>query len=75
MSTPTGDNAFLRELEFDVKTELTLAETSQDEEAVDAPIDEWLPDTEAQRYEVRLRTLLGAVEALEDGPGPGKVGE
>jgi hypothetical protein len=31
--TPTGDNAFLHELELDVKTELTLAETSQPEEA------------------------------------------
>ena len=74
MSTPTGDNAFLRELELDVRTELTLAETSQQEEAVDAPIDEWLPDTDAERYEIRLRALLGAVEALEDGPGPGKAG-
>lgn len=74
MSTPTGDNAFLRELELDVKTELTLSETSQEEEAVDAQVDEWLPDTEAQRYEVRLRTLLGAVEALEHGPGPCEAG-
>lgn len=73
MSIPTGDNAFLHELEFDVRTELTLVETSQQEEVVDAQIDEWLPDTDAQRYEVRLRTLLGAVEALEDGPGPGEA--
>ena len=74
MSTPTGDNAFLYELELDVRTELIVAETSQQEEAVDAPLDEWLPDTDAERYEVRLRTLLGAVEALEDGPGPAKAG-
>lgn len=74
MSSPTSDNAFLQELELDVRAELTLAETSQQEQEADAPIGEWLPDTEAERYEVRLRTLLGAVEALEDGPGPGKAG-
>ena len=35
MSTPTGDNAFLYELELNVKTELTLAETSQPEADAD----------------------------------------
>jgi len=69
MSTPDGGNAFLRELELDVRTELTLAESGQ-QEAAAAPIDEWLPDTETERYEIRLRTLLGAVEAMEDGTGP-----
>ena len=29
MSTPTGGNAFLHELELTVRTELTQAETSQ----------------------------------------------
>jgi len=73
MSTPTGDNAFLRALELNVRTELTLAETSQSwEEAVRLPIGEWLSDpADDQRYEIGLRTLLGAVEALEDGSGPG----
>jgi hypothetical protein len=72
MSSPTGDNAFLRELELNVRTELTLAETSPGwEEAVAVPIDEWLSDpADDQRYEASLRSLLGAVEALEDGPGP-----
>jgi hypothetical protein len=72
MSTPTGDNAFLYQLELNVRAELTLAETSQpEEEALGVPIDEWLIDpVDAQRYEVALRTLLGAVEALEDGSGP-----
>ncbi len=28
MSTPTGDNAFLHALELNVRTELTLAETT-----------------------------------------------
>jgi uncharacterized protein YbjT (DUF2867 family) len=73
MSTPTGNNAFLYTLELDVRTELTLVETSQpEEETVGVPIDEWLVDPEEeQRYEVGLRSLLGAVEALEDGSGLG----
>ena len=72
MSTPTGDNALLHELELTVRGELTLAETSQPAEQADGvPGDEWLPDPDVQRYEVTLRTLLGAVEALEDASGPG----
>jgi len=71
MNIPTSDNAFLHELEVNVCTELTLAETSQPgDEAVGIPVDEWLSDpADAQRYEVGLRNLLGAVEALEDGAG------
>lgn len=77
MSTPTGDNAFLHELELNVSTELTQAENDQPEEEVACvPIDEWLSDpADAQRYEVGLRNLLGAVEALEDGSGPGRYTE
>jgi hypothetical protein len=71
MSTPDGGNASRNELKFVVRTELTLAETSQSEVAVEGvPAVEWPPDPEAQRYEAYLRTLLGAVEALADG-GPG----
>ena len=71
MSTPIGENAFLHDLELDVSTELVLAGTSQpEEEAVRLPVDEWLFDpADAQRYEVGLHNLLGAVEALEDGSG------
>jgi hypothetical protein len=70
MSIPTGDNAFLHELELEVSTELTLAETGQPEEAAGVPVDEWLSDpADEQRYEVGLRNLLGAVEALEDDSG------
>jgi len=74
MSTPTGDNAFLAALELNVSTELTLAETGQPwEEAVRVPIDEWLSDpADDQRYEVLLRSLLGAVEVLENSSGPGE---
>ena len=72
MNTPTGDNAFLHALELNVRAELTQAEAGQpEEEAVGVPIDEWLSDpADDQRYEASLRSLLGAVEALEDGPGP-----
>jgi hypothetical protein len=72
MSTPTSD-AFLRKLELDIKAELTQVETSQSgEAAVGIPIDEWLIDpADAQRYEVGLRNLVGAVEALEDGSSAG----
>jgi hypothetical protein len=71
MSTTIGDNAFLHELELNVSTELMLAGTSlPEEEAVRVPVDEWLFDpADAQRYEVGLHNLLGAVEALEDGSG------
>jgi hypothetical protein len=70
MSTPTGDNAFLHEVELNVRAELALTEAGQPQEPADLPIDQWLIDPEdEQRYEVGLRGLLGAVEALEDGPG------
>jgi hypothetical protein len=72
MSTPTGDNAFLQELEVTVSTELTVAEAGDPEaEPDDGPAVDWLPDPDAERYEIRLRNLLGAVEALEDGSRPG----
>jgi hypothetical protein len=72
MSTPTGGNAFLHELELTVSAELTLAEASQLEEPADGmPGDERPPDPDAQRYDVVLRALLGAVEALEDASDPG----
>ena len=71
MSTPIGENTFLHELELNVSTELTLAGTSQpEEEAIDVSMDEWLFDpADAQRYEIGLHNLLGAVEALEEGSG------
>jgi len=71
MSTPTGDNAFLHALELNVWAELTQAEAGRpEEEAVGVPIEEWLSDPAGdQRYEIALRSLLGAVEALEDGSG------
>jgi hypothetical protein len=73
MSTPSGDDAFLHELDVEVRAELTLAETGQpEEEAARVPMTEWLLDpADAQRDEISLRSLLGAVEAMEDGSRPG----
>jgi hypothetical protein len=75
MSIPTGDNAFLYELELTVTTELTQAETNQpEEEAVGVPIDEWLSDpADAQRYEIGLRNLLGASRPWKTASPPAAI--
>jgi hypothetical protein len=66
MSTPAGGRVFLEELEVDVCTELTLAETGPpEEEALGLPIEAWLSDpADDERYEAGLHDLLGAVEAM-----------
>lgn len=70
MNSPAGEeSAFLHELEVEVRTALTLAETSQLEDADGVPTVEWLLDPHAPRYEVSLRAILGAVQVLEDGYG------
>jgi hypothetical protein len=73
-SAPADDSAFLQELEIDVRMELTVAEVSQPAVAADAgpaverPLDADAESyADAERYEVSLRTLLGAIEAVEDG--------
>ena len=71
MCTPTDDNAFLHELELDVRTELSQAESGRPEQDTGgAPAAQELLDPDAERYEVSLRTLLGAIEAMEDGSEP-----
>jgi hypothetical protein len=71
MTAPTDGNEFLYELELEVRTELTLAETGQPEQDTGgAPAAGGLLDPDTERYEIRLRTLLGAVEAMEDGSHP-----
>jgi hypothetical protein len=66
MSNPTGDSDFLRELELEVEAELNLAESSRPEEIIGLPSTEWPFDPmDAQREEIGLRSLLGAVEAME----------
>jgi hypothetical protein len=71
MSIPTSDNVFLDELEVTVRAELIEVETSPPEEAC-VPIDQWLTDpADEQRYEAGLRSLFGAVEALENSKAEG----
>ncbi|KAB2352541.1 hypothetical protein [Actinomadura rudentiformis] len=66
MSTPTGDNDFLHELEAEVETELTLAEASRPEETTGLPPTQWLFDPlDAEREEIGLRGILSASKALE----------
>ncbi|MEU4405600.1 hypothetical protein AB0F88_13810 [Streptosporangium sp. NPDC023963] len=71
MSTPAGEDDFLYEFEAEVGEELILAETSHPEEPSDLPVTEWLFDpADAERDEVGLRGILGAVEALEGDSRP-----
>ncbi|WP_063797788.1 SDR family oxidoreductase [Saccharothrix sp. NRRL B-16348] len=69
---PTGDHAFLHELELTVRAELAEAEAGRlDEAATGLPIEQWLSDpAETQLYEAGLRGLLGAVEAVEEDSRP-----
>jgi hypothetical protein len=71
MSTPADDQDFLHELERDVRAELAwTAASPAPEEVADLPIGKWLSDpADDQRYEANLRSILGAVEALESGRG------
>ena len=68
MTTPAGENAFLQQLELNVRSELTIVETSEPEVDADGvPTVESLLDPYAQRYEIGLHSLLGAVTTLEKG--------
>jgi hypothetical protein len=67
MSSPTGGGDFLHELEVEVEAELRAVESSRQDEVIGLPVAEWLFDPmDAQQEEVGLRSLLGAVEAMED---------
>jgi len=66
LSTPAEASPLLHELEGEVETELALVESSVPADDVVPPVSEWLFDpTEIQQEEASLRSLLGAVEALE----------
>ena len=66
MSTPDNEE-FLHGLEIEVEAELDIAESSHPKDAARTPVTEWQFDpTDAERYEVNLRGLLGAVEAVEE---------
>ncbi|MFG1812589.1 hypothetical protein ACGFIF_02395 [Kribbella sp. NPDC049174] len=60
----SGD--FLHELEHEVEADLTMIESSHPAEAATLPPSEWTVDpADTERDEIGLRSLLGAVEALE----------
>jgi hypothetical protein len=63
-NVPAGDHPALEQLETTVRAELILAETSQPEQEADD--DGQVPDPDAERYEIALGALLGAVESLEE---------
>jgi hypothetical protein len=66
-----SENEFLHGLEADIEAELAIAESSHPEDMADKPVDEWPYDpTDAERYEVGLRGLLGAVEGMEETTSP-----
>jgi hypothetical protein len=63
---PTDESRLLRRLEVEVEAELTLAESSESGEPLGTSSAECLFDpTDVEREEVGLRSLLGAVEAVE----------
>ncbi|MER5321574.1 hypothetical protein [Streptosporangium roseum] len=75
MSAPNGENDFLYELKVELVQEVTLAESSNPEQAMGLPVTEWLFDpTDVEREEIGLRGLLGAVEALEGDDRPDDQG-
>ncbi|TKK90477.1 hypothetical protein FDA94_05630 [Herbidospora galbida] len=50
-----------------LEAELAMAEDSHPEELAEEPITEWLYDpVDAEREEIGLRGLIGAVEVLEE---------
>ncbi|GAA0929397.1 hypothetical protein GCM10009554_11730 [Kribbella koreensis] len=67
MSTP--DEEFLDELEVEVDVELTAEESARP--PADEPVGSWQFDpTDIDREEASLRSLRGAIEALEGGGIP-----
>ena len=70
MSNP-GEYESLRRLEIEIEAELTLAGSGYQQDVPDTPVTEWLVDpTDGDRYEVGLRGLLDAVNAVEDAMFP-----
>jgi hypothetical protein len=71
MNTPADHNESLHELELNVGTDLTRAETGPGHQEADAmAVSDSLIAEDEQRYEVSLRVLLGAVQAMEDDSRP-----
>ncbi|MCO5967894.1 hypothetical protein [Actinoallomurus soli] len=75
MNEPTGDDDFEIELEVEVEAELRMSRSSRPEEAAGRPLSEWLFDpADAEREDIGLRNLLGAVEELEADRRPRRRG-
>jgi hypothetical protein len=71
MSAP--DEQFLGELEVEVEVELSAEESARP--APGEPVSSWQFDpTDIDREEASLRSLRGAIEALEGGGGPADPG-
>jgi hypothetical protein len=63
---PPSEEQFLHNLEVEVETELVIAQSSHPEEELGGSPAEWLFDpADVEREEIGLRSVLGAVEALE----------
>jgi len=68
MSTSSHD-PLLHDLELEVEAEIELVESSQPTDASAEPASQWQFDpTDIEREEVGLRSLLGAVAALDGRP-------
>jgi hypothetical protein len=73
-NVPASDHSTLEQLETAVRTELIKAETGHQEPEACGVAAEQVPDPDAERYEIALGALLGAVEALEEAPGESSAG-
>lgn len=68
---PAGESEFLHNLEIEVEVELDAAGSSHPEEEFGVSPAEWLFDpTDVAREQAGLRSIVGAVEALESDVRP-----
>ena len=68
MSSAQEREVFERALAAEVRAELAEAQAGRAEQELGEPITDWRFDpAEAQEYEARLHSLLGAVETMEQG--------
>lgn len=69
---PSDKSQFLHALEAEVDAELGMARSSHPEDALrESPAELLFDPTDVEREEVGLRSLRGAVEALESDSQPG----
>jgi hypothetical protein len=64
---PSDETRPLHKLEEDVEEELIIARDSHPEEEIDLSPAQWQFDPlDEERYEIGLRSILGAIEARHD---------